>query len=89
MKVDMEVDLVVVKVANMKVDKVADMKVDMVVDMGVDKVANMEVYLVVGKVFNRVAHMVADMDFSIIFMMFRIGTFMSRSGYRDLIWSTT
>ena len=42
MKVDMEVDLVVVKVANMKVDKVADMKVDMVVDMGVDKVANMD-----------------------------------------------
>ena len=70
MKVDMEVDLVVVKVANMKVDKVADMKVDMVVDMGVDKVADMEVYLVVGKVFNRVAHMVADMDFSIIFWAF-------------------
>ena len=43
MKVDMEVDLVVVKVANMKVDK------DMVADMGVDKVADMEVDLVVGK----------------------------------------
>ena len=41
----------------MKVGKVADMKVDMVDDMGVDKV---------DKVVNRVAHMVADMDFSII-----------------------
>ena len=56
------------KVDNMKVDMVADMKVDMEVD------------LVVGKVVNRVAHMAADMDFSIICMIFRIGTFMSRSG---------
>ena len=45
----------------MKVGKVADMKVDMVDDMGVDKV---------DKVVNRVAHMVADMDFSIIFWAF-------------------
>ena len=36
-------------------------------DMKVDKVANMEVDLVVGKVVYRVAHTVADMDFSIIF----------------------
>ena len=41
------------------------MKVDMVADMGVDKVD-----LVVGKLVNRVAHMVADMDFSIIFWAF-------------------
>ena len=46
----------------MKVDKVADMKVDMVADMEVD--------LVVGKVVNRGAHTVADMDFSIIFWAF-------------------
>ena len=42
----------------------------MVADMGVDKVADMEVDLVVGKVVNRVAHMVADMDISIIFWAF-------------------
>ena len=74
----MSVDLVVGKIANMKVDKVADMKVDkvadmkvdMVADMGVDKVATMEVDLVVGKVDNKVAHMVAYMDFSIIFWAF-------------------
>ena len=47
---------------HMTVDKVADMKVDKVVDMKVD--------LVVSKVVNRVAHMVADMDFSIIFWAF-------------------
>ena len=41
------------------------MKVD---NMKVDKVADMD--LVVGKVVNRVAHMVADMDFSIIFWAF-------------------
>ena len=70
MKVDMEVDLVVGKVANMKVDEAADMKVDMVADMEVDKVATMEVDLVVGKVDNKVAHMVAYMDFSIIFWAF-------------------
>ena len=40
---------------HMMVDLVADMKVDMEVD------------LMVGKVVNRAAHMVADMDFSIIF----------------------
>ena len=49
---EMEVDLVVGKVANMKVDKVSDMKVDMVADIEVD--------LVVSKVVNRAAHMVAD-----------------------------
>ena len=36
--------------------------------MGVDKVADMD--MVVGKVVNRVAHMVADIDFSIIFWAF-------------------
>ena len=57
-------------VIEMKMDMVADMKVEMVADMGVDKVATMEVDLVVGKVVNRVAHMAADMDFSIIFLAF-------------------
>ena len=36
--------------------------------MGVDKVADMD--MVVGKVVNRVARMVANMDFSIIFWAF-------------------
>ena len=54
----------------MTVDKVADMKVDKVVDMKVD--------LVVSKVVNRVAHMVADMDFSIIFWAF-LGEFFCNS----------
>ena len=33
---------------------------DLVADMGVDKVADIEVDLVVSKVVNRAAHMVAD-----------------------------
>ena len=49
------------------------MKVD---NMKVDKVADMD--LVVGKVVNRVAHMVADMDFSIIFWAF-LGEFFCNS----------
>ena len=43
MKVDMEVDLVVVKVANMKVDKVAGMVPDMKVHKVADMVADMKV----------------------------------------------
>ena len=46
------------------------MNVDKVADMKVDKVADMEMDLVVGNVVNRFAHMVADMDFSIIFRIF-------------------
>ena len=53
------------------VDHLADHQVHVsMVAMEVDKVATMEVDLVVGKVVNRVAHMVADMDISIIFWAF-------------------
>ena len=70
---------------HMKVYKVAsmvpNMKVDMVANMKVDKAADMNVNMVIGKVVNRVAHMVADMDFSIFFWAFLCEIFVFPSDF--------